>query len=164
MAKRWPFLIQGRLSRFSRIMAAKNTKKFVFLTDTVVRNFLIFLLPVRKNSITENYEPYRRCALRRGFWSLKKSIYLLSKGLLWLYVFFILFLVQIIPFKLEKLKKSSKAKKRYSKKRTHYLIMQIKKLQLKERFRFRLKLSDFPQIIYQIVPYVPDFVPFLFFF
>ena len=43
----------------------------------------------------------------------KKSIYLLSKGLLWLYVFF-LFLVQIIPFKLEKLKKSSKAKKRYS--------------------------------------------------
>ena len=43
-------------------------------------------------------------------------------------------------------------------------MMQIKKLQLKERFRFRLKLRDFPQIIYQIVPYVPDFVPFLFFF
>ena len=43
-------------------------------------------------------------------------------------------------------------------------MMQIKKLQLKERFRFRLKLRDFPQIIYQIVPYVPDFVTFLFFF
>ena len=43
-------------------------------------------------------------------------------------------------------------------------MMQIKKLQLKERFRFRLKLRDFPQIIYKIVPYVPDFVPFLFFF
>ena len=40
MSKRCPFLIKGRLSRFSRIMAAKNTKKFVFLTDTVVRNFL----------------------------------------------------------------------------------------------------------------------------
>ena len=33
-------LLKDRLSRFSRIMAAKNTKKFVFLTDTVVRNFL----------------------------------------------------------------------------------------------------------------------------
>ena len=43
-------------------------------------------------------------------------------------------------------------------------MMQIKKLQLKERFRFRLKLRDFPQIIYQSVPYVPDFVSFLFFF
>ena len=40
MAKRCPFLIQGCLSRFSRIMAAKNTKKIVFLMDTVVRNFL----------------------------------------------------------------------------------------------------------------------------
>ena len=43
-------------------------------------------------------------------------------------------------------------------------MMQIKKLQLKERFQFRLKLRDFPQIIYQSVPYVPDFVSFLFFF
>ena len=32
MAKRWPFSIQGCLSRISRIMAAKSTK-FVFLTD-----------------------------------------------------------------------------------------------------------------------------------
>ena len=40
MAKRCPFLIQGCLSRFFWIMAAKNTKKIVFLTDTVVRNFL----------------------------------------------------------------------------------------------------------------------------
>ena len=34
------FLIQGCLSSFSQIMAAKNTKKIVFLMDTVVRNFL----------------------------------------------------------------------------------------------------------------------------
>ena len=43
-------------------------------------------------------------------------------------------------------------------------MIQTKNLQLKERSRFRLKLRDFSTIIYQIVPYVPEFVPFLFFF
>ena len=51
MAKRCPLLIQGHLSRFSRIMAAKNTKKFVFVTDSVVQTFLE--VEVKQNTKTE---------------------------------------------------------------------------------------------------------------
>ena len=74
--------------------------------------------------------------------------------------------VQIYPFKLERLKKSSKGKKDTAKRvhKARYLVMKIMTLKkrLEERFE-SIKLLDFPHIINQIVSYVRDFLPFKFF-
>ena len=79
------------------------------------------------------------------------------------------FCVQIIPFKLEKLKKCIEGEKDISKsvQEARHLRVQIMTLKATTRGIFWVDLAKnrviVPQIIYQIVPYARDFLPIKFF-